>query len=378
MLERDLPRLWDWLAANKVDAILFSDLESICYLTGYANQTDTSFPFKGSPMLAVVVKGHDPAVVLPATEEGDFRRASWVRTVFTYANYDHRRRLDIARSALETGVAAMQRVGIRRGNLGFEALTLPASLRAGLGDAFPDLQWKDVSGRLAPLRAVKTPDELEAIRQAAHLCDVGQARVRELIAPGRSEIEIFADARACMERAAGQRIHVAGDLVTGQRSGEYGGGLPRADLLANGHLVICDIVPRLNGWWGDSCATLAVGEPSAQGRKLHRIALDALSLGAEMARPGMKASELDALVRGYVERHGYQYGHHTGHGVGVAQSESPWIVPYNDEVLVEGNVITIEPGIYPGGTGGVRVEDLFLVTRDQLEPLTHHAKGLEC
>jgi Xaa-Pro dipeptidase len=234
-----------------------------------------------------------------------------------------------------------------------------------------------LAGRLELSRAVKTADELEAIRSAARLCDVGQARVRELIAPGRSEIAIFAEARASMEQVAGQRIHVAGDLVTGERSGGYGGGLPRADLLEDGHLVISDIVPRLNGWWADSCATLAVGEPSAEHQKIHRIVADAFRLGVEAARPGIKASELDALVRGYVEGHGYQYGHHTGHGVGVAQSEAPWIVPYNDQVLEEGMVITIEPGIYPGGTGGVRIEDLFLVSSDGLEPLTHHDKRLE-
>jgi Xaa-Pro dipeptidase len=376
-LESDLSRVWDWLAKAGLDAALFSDPQSVCYLTGYANQTDSSFPFKGCPTLVVVVRGQEPAVVLPGTEQGDFGQASWVRSIFSYPNYDHQCPLDIAAAAQQAGARAMQHCGIGQGVLGFEALHLPASLYQGLGERFRHLRWKDVTGRLASLQAVKTPDELDAIRQSARLCDVGQAKVRELIAPDKSEIAVFAQARACMEQVAGQRIHVAGDLVSGERCGGYGGGLPRSDLLEDGHLVISDIVPCLNGWWADSCATLAVGEPSCEHQKIYRIVADAFELGVETARPGIKASELDALVRGYVEKHGYQYGHHTGHGVGVAQSEAPWIVPYNDEVLQEGMVITIEPGIYPGGTGGVRLEDLFLVTCDHLEPLTRHDKRLE-
>jgi Xaa-Pro aminopeptidase len=360
----------------RLEAVLFSDPESICYLTSYANATDTSFPFKGCPLLTFVVHDYEPVVVLPCTEEGDFRQSSWVRTVFTYSNYDLQRALDIAKAALETVVAVMKRNGFASGRIGYEALHLPACLYEGLREHFGRIHWIDVTNGLAKLRAVKTPDEIESIRRAAYLCDVGQARVRELTAPGTTEIAIFTDARACMERAAGQRIHVAGDLVTGERSGAGGGGLPRADRLERGDLVISDIVPRLNGWWGDSCATLAVGEPSGEHRRIHRVVADAFQIGLDVAKPGLKSSELDARVRGYVKEHGYRYDHHTGHGVGVAQTEAPWIVPYNDEVLEENMVITLEPGAYPGGRGGVRIEDLFLVTRDGLEALTHHDKRL--
>ncbi len=376
MLANDFPRIWDWLDESGLDAALFSDPESICYLTNHVNQSDTSFPFKGCPAMVLVVNRQNPVVVLPGTEEGEFRQSSWVTDLFTYVNYDHERPLSIPANALQKITAGIRQFGVAGGVLGYEALYLPASLREGLADQFPNLQWRDITHRLTAVRAVKMADELVKIRQAAHLCDVGQARIRQLIAPGISEIAIFADARAQMEQAAGQRIHVAGDLVTGECSGGYGGGLPRSDQLEDGHLVISDIVPQLNGWWGDSCATLAVGRLTQEQQKLYLIVKDAFQLGAEKAKPGMKASELDASVRGYVADRGYQYGHHTGHGVGVAQAEAPWIVPYNDEVLQEGMVITIEPGIYPGGTGGVRIEDLFLVTSDGLEPLTHHDKSL--
>ena len=376
MRQEHFPRVWDWMDRLRLDGALLSDPESVCYLTGYANPADTSFPFKGCPLLVFVVQGYEPVAMVPCSEEADFRKSSWVRTVFTYSNYDFRRAVDIAQVALESIVVLMKRDRFASGRIGYEALHLPACLYEGLREQFGRIYWIDVGHRLARLRAVKTPDELESICRAAHLCDVGQARVRELTAPGMTEIAIFSDARACMEQAAGQRIHVAGDLVTGERSGVDGGGLPGADSLVPGDLLISDLVPRLSGWWGDSCATLAVGEPSAERRQIHRLVADAFQIGRDVAKPGLKASELDAHVRGYLEKHGFHYHHHTGHGVGVAQAEAPWIVPDNDEVLKENMVITLEPGTYPGGRGGVRIEDLFLVTRDGLEALTHHDKRL--
>jgi len=377
VLQQDFARIWSRFENINVDGGLFSLPESVCYLTGYANQSDMSFPFKGCPLLVLAVKGQDPVAVVPATEQSDLTQASWIRNILTYTNHDYSEPVDPAAAALEGATQAIRQYGIGKGKIGIEALHLPASLRQGLSERFPYVQWPDITGCLSPLRAIKNPEELDAIRKSAQLCDVGQARVRELVARGRSEITLFAEARARMEQFAGCRIQIAGDLVTGERSGREGGGLPGNELLEEGHLVISDIVPRLNGWWADSCATLAVGEPSREQKRIYGIVMDAFHIGIEVAKPGVRASEIDAVVRGYVEKHGYQYGHHTGHGVGVAQAEAPWIVPYNDQVLQEGMVITIEPGIYPGGMGGIRIEDSFVVTKDHLEPLTRHDKQLK-
>lgn len=376
MLPIDLPRLWDWLTSQQLVAALLSAPDSLSYLSGYANPTDTSLPFQGCPLLALIVAHEAPSVVVPCTEEADFRQASWLTDVWTYANYDWQQPVQLQAAACEAASRLLQRFELTRGTIGLEKFHLPAAIEEGLRDRYPHLRWNDITGRLADLRAIKTPAELAAIQRAAQLSDVGQARVRSLIEPGASEIAIFSEARAAMEQAAGQRIRVAGDLVTGQRSGADGGGLPRDTRLRPGDLVISDIVPRLNGWWADSCATLAVGEPSSEQRRLHQLVAEALEVGRAAARPGVRASQVDTLVRGYLARHGYHYPHHTGHGVGVAQAEAPWIVPYNHTVLQANMVIALEPGIYPGGSGGVRLEDLFVVTTDGLQLLTHHDRQL--
>ncbi len=377
MLKGDFPKIWDYMKKRGLEALILSDPDNICYITGYANQTDNSFPYKGCPTTVIILKGKEPGVILPGMEEESFKELSWVEKISIYTNYDYKNQLDIGKNALQANISALKDSGLSKGKVGYEPLYMPQYIHGGLSKYFPHFDWKDITGEIATLRAVKTIDEIEAIRKAAKLGNIGQKKVGELVKPGKSEIEIFNETRKSMETAAGQRLQIAGDLVTGERCGLGGEGLPLDTILEDGDLLVSDIIPRLNGWWADSCNTFAVGKPSAFHKKIYRIVIEALEIGIKKARPGIKACDLDAAVRGYIEKNGYKYEHHTGHGVGVAQAESPWIVPYNKEELKEGMVITLEPAIYPGGKGSVRIEGLFIVTKDHLEPLTNYNRQLE-
>jgi Xaa-Pro dipeptidase len=139
--------------------------------------------------------------------------------------------------------------------------------------------------------------------------------------------------------------------------------------MAEGELVLCDLVPRRGGYWGDSCATFALGEPSERAVENHRRASDRLTRVLEAVRPGAVAGELDALAR-----EGLDYPHHSGHGLGCDWHEEPRIVPGSKTVLEAGMVVAFEPGCYEHGEG-VRVEQVVLVTADGCEILSGH--GLE-
>jgi Xaa-Pro dipeptidase len=203
------------------------------------------------------------------------------------------------------------------------------------------------------------------VRAAIELCNVGQQEARRQARPGMTELELWSAVRAGIECAAGMRTPLLADLVSGSRTGEIGGP-PGNRTLADRDLVLCDLVPRRSGYWGDSCSTFALGEPSPTAVEKHLRASDALARAVAAIRPGLLASELDTLVRDRLD-----YPHHTGHGIGTSPHEEPRIVPGSRLPLEVGMVIALEPGIYADNEG-VRVEQVVLVTNDGCEVLSGH------
>jgi Xaa-Pro aminopeptidase len=227
----------------------------------------------------------------------------------------------------------------------------------------------DVTAELARARTVKDPDEIQGIRVAVAATDAGQAAARAGFAAGATELDVWAAARAAMELAAGARIPVLGDLVTGPRTAGVGGP-PTSRVVEEHDLLLVDLGPRVGGWWSDSCATVALGDPPAHVREAHAAALEALTAVERAVRPGALASDIDATARTIVD-----FPHHTGHGVGRSVHEEPRIIPGTDRVLEAGMVIALEPGTY-GEDWGVRVEQVVLVTDDGCEVLSQHDLSL--
>jgi Xaa-Pro aminopeptidase len=219
------------------------------------------------------------------------------------------------------------------------------------------------------LRAVKDAGEIERVRAAIRLCDAGQAAAREVLRSGVGELEAWGAVQAAMQAAAGERLALLCDFVVGGRTAEVGGP-PGSAIARDGDLAIVDLVPRLAGYFGDSCSTIAIGEVAADVRSAHGRCQEALERGLAALRPGLRAGELDALVRV-----GLDYPHHSGHGVGTAAHEEPRIVPGSQTVLAPGMIVALEPGLYPG-PWGMRVERLALVTDDGCEVLSAHDLSL--
>ena len=135
-------------------------------------------------------------------------------------------------------------------------------------------------------------------------------------------------------------------------------------------MIISDLVPRRRGYWGDTCNTCVVGEPTAEQRKFFAGIAAALAEGIDKVHPGMRACDLDADLRKRVLRLGGGYPHHSGHGLGVTWHEEPRIVPYNPLALQPGMVIALEPGIYFKDRFGLRLEHAILVTEKGAEILS--------
>lgn len=365
-----LKRFQTFLGEQGLQAALLSNPATITWLTGYAPPIQTGpNPFEGGPALGWWQNGSLTLILADAEAPSAAASGAGVRDYLSFTIDEPmlgmQRQAKVLSEVLEAGTVGRARVGV-------ELNFLPAALAALLPKTCPEAVFQPLDNAFDQLRAVKTAREIDAIRASLRLCDLAQAFVAEHLAPGISEIELWGTLKAHLETAAGTRLPVLADLVAGLRTADIGG-LPGEKVIQPGDPVIADIVPRLNGYWGDNAGTHFAGQPTPEMKKIYRIVRDTLRKGVAAARPGMRACDLDRMLRKEIEGHGYPaYPHHSGHGIGATFHEEPRLVPYNEMQLEPGMIVAIEPGIYVPGVGGVRLEDVVLITADGCQVLTTH------
>lgn len=371
MHPQNLERFTDLLRARGLDAALLADPATVTWLTGYAPPIEIGpSPFEGSPVLAWWRAGELHLIV--SDMETAAAEAAGAAGVHVYPSYTVEAPLAGAENQARALRAVLEAYAPRGGKVGVEWHSLTAALAETVRQAAPGLEPAPLDGAFTLARAVKAPEEIVKIRAALELCDAAQAFMRQAVQPGRSELDLWAATRAHVEGRAGGRLPILADLVAGARTAEIGGP-PSGYVLQPGDALILDFVPRLNGYWGDNAATYFAGDPPAELAKVYDVVRQALRRAVEAARPGLAARELDALARRSIAEAGYEpYPHHTGHGMGASYHDEPRIVPYNDLALAPGMVVALEPGVYLPGVGGVRLEDVVLITADGCELLTTH------
>ncbi len=370
MQHGNLARLSTFLASRALDGALISDPATVTWLTGYAPPIESGpSPFEGGPALAWVVDGSLTLVMSDAEAPAARDLGADVRE---YAGYTVETAVAAFANQAET-LEALIAEAPRRGPVAIEADTLPARLLTVLQRVLPDTTLEPIDRDVAWLRAVKDADEIARIRGALALCDLAHAHLREVLRPGMTELDLWNTIRLAIEAEAGERVPALVDVVSGPRAADVGGP-PSARVIEAGDPVILDPCLRRDGYWGDNAGTWFCGPPSADLARAESLARDALRRATDAVRPGVEARELDRILRDTVAGFapGTTYPHHSGHGVGPTYHDHPRIVPYETARLEAGMVITLEPGIYLPGVGGVRVEDVVLVTDDGCELLTGH------
>ena len=228
------------------------------------------------------------------------------------------------------------------------------------------------SGFLRELRKVKDKNEIELMRKAGELTSEGTRVACEVIAAGIKEYEVAAEIEYAMRKQGSYGTAFETIVASGSCSAFPHGGCSDREI-RKGDLVVVDVGASYKYYHSDMTRTLVAGKPSEKQKKLYQIVKTAQDKAFEAVKPNVKAKTVDAVARKVIAdaAYGKFFVHSLGHGVGLEVHEPPILSPESRDVLAVGNVVTVEPGIYLVGYGGVRIEDTVLVQRSGAEKLTN-------
>jgi Xaa-Pro aminopeptidase len=266
---------------------------------------------------------------------------------------------------------------LKIGRLGYEARHISVAVLQEIGKHAGHRELLPLATELDSLRSCKDAGEIRLLKKAARIASISLAQVLPLIRPGMREVELAAELDYRMRCNGGQGSAFPTIVASGARSA-----LPHAaptdKKIRAGDLLTIDYGTLYEGYCSDETCTFVVGKASARQKKLYGLVRQAHALAIEALAGGMIARDIDAAARNHLNRHGCSkyFTHGTGHGVGLNVHEFPTVSPASDAVLRTGMVVTIEPGIYIPGWGGIRIEDTLVVRKDGCEYITCTGKDL--
>lgn len=259
--------------------------------------------------------------------------------------------------------------------LGFEEENVVFSTYRAYARDLEPCELVPVKGLVEGLRMYKDSEELALMKEAADLADRTFLHMLEVLKPGESEWNMALELENFMRKNGASGTSFETIMASGERSA-MPHGVASGKIMQKNEFVTMDFGALMNGYCSDITRTVFLGEPTAKHREIYDIVLEAQMHALEFLRPGMTGREGDALARDIIAKYGYgeQFGHSTGHGLGMEVHEAPRLSKLSDDILKPGMVVTVEPGIYIPGFGGVRIEDDVVVTESGVRRLTESTK----
>ena len=260
--------------------------------------------------------------------------------------------------------------------LAFEGDHMSYALYENMISVFPNTKWENSSMILEDLASVKDDHELECIRTAVEVTDKVYEEILHMLRPGFTEKQV-ANTMVSKYREYAEGEAYSPIVATGP-NGALPHAIPTDREFENGDFIVIDAAAKYGGYHADMTRTPVIGEATEKHKEVYSIVKEAQQRGCDIAKAGVPCKEVDAATREYISEMGYgeYYTHGTGHGLGLEIHTSPRFSPQSEQVLEVNNVMTIEPGIYLAGWGGVRIEDDVIIGKDDCEILNQTTKDL--
>ncbi|MBA4391437.1 MAG: hypothetical protein C0399_10945 [Syntrophus sp. (in: bacteria)] len=335
-----------------LDACALKGMDNIFYLTG----------FRGSEGTLIITRGD----VLLLT---DFRYITHAKEVTKNVQIVEIRQ---KQNAL---LDICKKYGVKR--MGFDSFHMAYNIYGSWKETLPDIDLVPLANNIERIREIKEPAEITGIMKAIGIATDAFTEMLEKIVPNMTEKEIANDLDYAMRRLGADCPSFQTIVVSGPRAA-LPHGEPSDKKVLKGEAIIVDFGAQVDGYCSDETCTISLGEPGEKIQEIFTVVNHAQKLALKTMKAGMPIKEVDTLAREYIEEKGYGdfFRHGLGHGVGIAVHEAPAINSTSEGFLEENMVLTIEPGIYLPNIGGVRLEDMVLITRENAQVLTRIRKDI--
>jgi len=356
-----LKRLQTLLERTSQDALLITHLPNIRYLCGFTGTSGVLAILEGEAMFFT-----------------DGRYSQQARAQVRGSRVVIARKPPLAAAAewlINSKNKTARKTAIR---LGIEGEHLTVAARSQLASALRhDFKLRETRGLVEQARMVKDADEISSLRAAAKLGASLFERALEVIRPGVKENEVAAEMEYVARRSGAEEMSFPTIIAAGKRSSLPHGRASTAAIPSRG-FVVCDFGVILSGYCSDRTRTVHVGRPTGEARRIYEAVYEAQAAAIAAVKPGVCVGKVDEAARNMLKKKGLarHFTHSTGHGVGLEIHEPPRIAAGQSQILQSGMVITVEPGVYITGSGGVRIEDMVVVTNQGCEVLASSNKEL--
>jgi Xaa-Pro aminopeptidase len=342
------------LKAENLDGMIITHLDHIRYLTGFDGS---------SALLVITLNGADFFT--------DSRYSIQARQQVKGA------RIHLIKASPISSLLDFPEFNVRNKRYGFTAEYLSVSTHELLAQVLPDVLLVKADSVFAQLGWVKDKSELANIERAVKIADTALSRVLQLVVPGVRERELAAELEYQMAMLGSEKPAFESIVASGYRSA-MPHGLATSKKVKKGEFVTFDFGATVGGYVSDTTRTVVVGRATSRQKKVYDIVLRAQLAAIRKIKSGVSGKTVDETARRIIQKAGFgkNFGHGLGHGIGFYIHVGPRMGPQSKDKLMTGNVITVEPGIYIEGWGGVRIEDDVLVTRSGSRVLNKAEKKL--
>jgi len=347
-------RVQEILQKLSIDAILISNGNNMRYVSGFAGETG---------YLYISEKRHAVITDFRYTIQAEMEAAGYEIITIRNGGYE-----EVINEILKAEQVK---------NLGFEAEDMLYADYNKLKEKLEVKKFTPIGNEITRLRRIKTPKELEFIKKAEEIGDQVFTEILTFIKPGMTELEVAARIEYLLKLSGAQGISFPAIVASGINS-SMPHAVPSQKQIEVGDFLTMDFGCVYEGYCSDMTRTIVIGKASDKQKEIYETVLKAQLAALEFIKAGYQGKEVDKVARDIIYGAGYEgcFGHGLGHSVGLHIHENPRLSPLEEEIILAGMTETVEPGIYIKGFGGVRIEDLVVVTEDGCVNFTHSEKKL--